>query len=119
MTVSSGPTSTSRWGSQRFCLTGCMVSRESVRKLTSLRCCARPTDTGMVTSPKLMKPFQIARTAGLLPSSPGPYPDPFDPSRLGTRLDVCPVSASSISTGKGRIRVVVRSDDPISFMVCR
>ena len=111
--MSSGLTSTSRSGSQRFCFTGCPVARERVRKLTSLRCCARPTDTGIVTSPKLMKPFQIARTARLPRSFPLSIA-PGLPFRAATAL-----SASSISTGNGRISVVVVSELPISFMVWR
>ena len=62
-TISSGPTSCSWNGHQRFCLIGVLHSRWSRRNETSdcrapgFVAGARPT--GMVTSPKLIAPFQV------------------------------------------------------------
>src|SRR3989442_9898952 len=67
LTISSGPTSRSWVGHQRFCRIGVLHSRWRVRKLTSdcfafgVVASARPT--GMLTRPKLMDPFQIVRMA--------------------------------------------------------
>ena len=65
LTSSSGPTSRSWNGHQRFCLIGVPHSRCSVRKVTSDAfargsvAIARPI--GIVTSPKLIAPFQVVR----------------------------------------------------------
>src|SRR5438128_4940488 len=67
LTISSGPTSRSWVGHQRFCRIGVLHSRWRVRKLTSdcfafgVVASARPT--GMLTRPKLMDPFQMVLIA--------------------------------------------------------
>src|SRR5262249_51035363 len=65
LTISSGPTSRSWVGHQRFWRIGVLHSRCSVRKLTSdcfaLGVVARARPTGMLTKPKEMDPFQTVR----------------------------------------------------------
>ena len=65
LTISSGPTSRSCTGHQRFCLIGVWHSRCSVRNETSearaFGDVAGASPTGMVTRPKLSEPFQIVR----------------------------------------------------------
>src|ERR1700756_2797417 len=61
LTSSSGSTSRSCTGHQRFCLIGVPHSRWSVRNETSCRWVARASPTGMLTRPKLIDPFQMVR----------------------------------------------------------
>src|SRR5512132_178959 len=69
LTISSGPTSRSCVGHQRFWRIGVLHSRWSVRKLTSdcfaFGVVARARPTGMLTRPKEMDPFQIVRMGPL------------------------------------------------------
>src|SRR4029077_12131518 len=60
-TSSSGSTSRSWNGHHRFCLIGVPHSRCSVRNATSVRWVANARPIGMLTSPKLIDPFQIVR----------------------------------------------------------
>ena len=64
-TISSGPTSRSCVGHQRFCLIGVLHSRCRSRKDTSdwraAGFVAGASPTGIVTSPKLIAPFQVVR----------------------------------------------------------
>src|SRR3954447_8221379 len=68
-TISSGPTSRSWVGHQRFWRMGVLHSRWSVRKLTSdcfaFGVVARARPTGMLTRPKEIDPFQIVRMGPL------------------------------------------------------
>src|ERR1700757_1018993 len=64
LTSSSGSTSRSCTGHQRFCLIGVPHSRCSVRNDTSCRWVASASPTGMLTSPKLIDPFQMVRIRG-------------------------------------------------------
>src|SRR4029079_5328043 len=61
LTSSSGSTSRSCTGHQRFCLIGVPHSRWSVRNETSCRWVASASPTGMLTRPKLIDPFQMVR----------------------------------------------------------
>src|SRR5687768_12640566 len=65
LTISSRPTSRSCTSHQRFCLIGVMHSRCSWRNETSdwraAGFVASASPTGMLTSPKLLEPFQIVR----------------------------------------------------------
>ena len=65
LTSSSGPTSRSCFGHQRFCLIGVRHSRCSSRNETSdwraAGFVAGASPTGMLTSPKLSDPFQVTR----------------------------------------------------------
>src|SRR5512133_1975143 len=79
LTISSGPTSRSWVGHQRFWRIGVLHSRWSVRKLTSdcfaFAVVARARPTGMLTRPKEIDPFQIVRMGPLpVDSSKGPAP---------------------------------------------
>src|SRR5690348_8886100 len=73
LTISSGPTSRSCVGHQRFWRIGVLHSRWSVRKLTSdcfaFGVVARARPTGMLTRPKEMDPFQIVRMGPLQENS--------------------------------------------------
>src|SRR4030095_4384298 len=77
-TISSGPTSRSCVGHQRFWRIGVLHSRWSVRKLTSdcfaFGVVARARPTGMLTRPKLIDPFQMVRMGPLPKSVVGPAP---------------------------------------------
>ena len=65
LTISSGPTSRSCTGHQRFCLIGVPHSRCSSRNETSdcraAGFVAGASPTGMLTRPKLIEPFQVVR----------------------------------------------------------
>src|SRR5438034_408777 len=78
-TISSGPTSRSWVGHQRFWRIGVLHSRWSVRKLTSdcfaFGVVARARPTGMLTRPKEMDPFQIVRMGPLRVDCSYPVPD--------------------------------------------
>src|SRR5260221_2922191 len=65
LTSSSGSTSRSWNGHQRFCLIGVPHSRCRVRKATSFRWVARASPIGMLTRPKLIEPFQMVRMCTL------------------------------------------------------
>src|ERR1041384_2849722 len=77
-TISSGPTSRSCVGHQRFWRIGVLHSRWRVRKLTSdcfaFGVVARARPTGMLTRPKEMDPFQIVRMGPLQIDSSYPVP---------------------------------------------
>ena len=64
-TISSGPTSRSCVGHQRFCLIGVLHSRcRSLNETSDCRAAgfvAGASPTGIVTSPKLIAPFQVVR----------------------------------------------------------
>ena len=64
-TISSGARSTSCTGHQRFCLIGVRHSRWSILNCTSdwraEGAVAGASPTGMLTSPKLIDPFQVVR----------------------------------------------------------
>src|SRR6476619_7152301 len=77
--MTSGPTSRSWVGHQRFCRIGVLHSRCNVRKLTSdcfaFAVVARARPTGMLTRAKEIDPFQIVRMGPLpVDSNAGPAP---------------------------------------------
>src|SRR5579859_1272878 len=80
LTISSGPSSRSWTGHQRFCLIGVMHSRCSSRNETSdcraagFVAGARPI--GMLTSPKLIDPFHVVLIACPKCRRRGPFRDP-------------------------------------------
>ena len=80
LTISSGPTSRSCLGHQRFCLIGVRHSRCRSRNETSdwraAGFVAGASPTGMLTSPKLSDPFQVVRMTPRSIEGPDPHSRP-------------------------------------------